>query len=743
MTIDSDFETWGGGNWTLTINGTDYSEAFQMADFTESINQPVEYKIDVQGIASDNTDISKGNIVKLEYSGSKAFKGRIVDSSVSSDLVITLEGVGMAFDLLRRTFTKNYNGSNTDTIVSEVVGSTTGVGTNTRLNSTDGAVDFRLDEEKKLGGINRLVGQYGGEWWVDEDNNNNDQLNVDTKRGGGSAIKTFRTSGTQKNAAVAEKNTSAGSGDYDGVVVKGYGDGDDQIKATSGAVGDEDEVLVYTDKTITSSGQAQDKADSLKSLRVDGDWTEITIVPADPNEIFTLGEVFTVDSSDADITSTNYRLVERNYTVDFQGEIEAELVLNNRPATVMDGGLAETREETKSQAEYMQGNRNTINESNSEISDDSSGTTLELNVPQRFVQDINNQDRTAQVRLDIDADDYKKILEASDVEANDGSTTDVFTEVDDFGDVDPVNTERRASTESNSAVADLISTEITASGGSSVIQSGEAIVSSTKTVSTYNTFTEMETISLNSTDTQGIFFSLYGREKDSEAVSNDQVWFRVEDESDSTKFPDSPGIPTPAGTEPDTGAAQAGPVTIFVPRNTSGKTFNIEMSMDDYSGSSSEEDWELYATYWTIGQHTHSLPDTPDGADRVTAYMADTQGDFINASRNSSQNTQSLPDTSTVTLGQLDNNDLVLTKQSSSADQVRVYVNGNEISQSPITNLGSDNLPQKSDIDITSDVKTPGFNTIEVRPEDSSNNTSGKAFVKANAIVDHKIDGER
>jgi len=407
MSIDSDYEDWGGGIWNLTLSGTDHSDAFQMAKFSEALNEPIQFELKVQGIDASNTDIDEGSIAELDFGGTKAFKGRIVDSETSSDLEINLEGMGMSFDLLRRTFTKNYTGSNTDTIVSEIEGSTMSIGTNTRLNGTDDTVDFRMDEESKLVGINRLVGQYGGEWWVDEDGGGNDQLNVDTQRGSGTSQKTYKVSGADKNAEVAKKNVSAGEGNYDGVVVKGYGDGDDQIKATAGNVGDEDEVLEYTDKRITSDRAAQDKADQLKAIKVDGDWTEIKIVPGDPNEILNVGDTVTIESSDADIASADFRIVERNYSVDFQGEIRAELVCNNRPATLYDGGLAETREETKSQTRNMQGARNVWGEKEATNATDADPLTLDFYVPPDVIDQANNN-RVEKVKLNYSASGYRK-----------------------------------------------------------------------------------------------------------------------------------------------------------------------------------------------------------------------------------------------------------------------------------------------------------------------------------------------
>lgn len=812
MTVDNDLETWGGGNWTLTINGTDYSNAFQKAQFQESLNEPVHWQIETQGIDANNTDVSKGNIVKLSYDGQKAFKGRIRNSKVSSDLKGELEGLGMAFDLLRRTFTKNYSGSNTDTVVSEVVGTTMNIGTNTRLNSTNNTVDFRMDEESKLGGINRLVGDYGGEWWVDEDSNGNDQLNVDTKRGGGSSVKTFRTSGNQKNAAVAEKNTSAGEGDYDGVVVKGYGDGDDQVKATAGATGDEDEVLVYTDKTILSDSQAQKKADELKTLRVDGNWTEITIVPGDPNELLEIGDVVTVDSADADISSTDYRIVERNYNIDFQGQLEAELVCNNRPATVFDGGLAKTREQTKSQTEYMQGNRNTINESNADVADKNEGTSLEFNIPQRFTQDVTGKERTAAVYLDLSVDNYKQLLNASDVTTIDDQTKVVDTTVNNFGDVETAITDKETFATSDMTIQDALGIENLVEGGRTN--------SIGYTISSEGTFETGDSFTTGSSDIQGIYVTI-------SVISNNDNRYTIPEPSDKTSLyreivdidgdgnneevatytnvdsntdliegailgadPDDntveflvPGEAADGGnykTElisfyarvedangnvffyPNDGSGQGLDIrswakmgaqgeiitdfNLFIPGNFKSSTVDLKFTnlSVGVSGNTDGESFTGYYTYYTIDKVR--TPNAQDGNENVSAYVAKNGSNF-DASVNADQGTESLPNTSTTTFGKLDSNDLVLTKKNTTADQVRVYLNGTEIDNSPIS-LSTGPPYTVEDIELTGDANAslnkPGFNSLEIVPENSADSTDdATSYVKGNVVVDHKIDSER
>jgi hypothetical protein len=133
--------------------------------------------------------------------------------------------------------------------------------------------------------------------------------------------------------------------------------------------------------------------------------------------------------------------------------------------------------------------------------------------------------------------------------------------------------------------------------------------------------------------------------------------------------------------------------------------------------------------------HKHEIPENNDGVDRVQAYTADTEGDDIDAGQDSNQYTDTVGGSSTTNINELDADDIILNTQNTDASQLTVKVNGTEVSGSPFSLSGKPSH-KKEDISITSEATTPGFNTVELIPDD-------KALVKGNVVVDHKIEGER
>jgi len=746
MTVDDDLETWGGGNWTLTINGTDYSNAFQKAEFQEGLNQPIHWQLDIQGLDSSNSDVSDGNIVELSYAGTKAFKGRIRNSESSSELSISLEGLGMAFDLLRRTFTNNWNGTDTNTIVTAVVGSTMNIGTNEQLNDSAGTVDFRMDEEQKLAGLNRLAGNYDGEWWVDEDGNGNDQFNMASQRGGGSSVKTFRTEGDQKNAEIATKNTSSGEGNYDGVVVKGYGDGNNQVKATAGSTGDEDEVLVHTDKTIVSEEQAQERADKMKSLRVDGGWTEIKVVPGDPNEILEVGDVVTVDSPDSDISSQDFRIVERNYNVDFQGEITAELICNNRPATIFDGDLAETKEQTKSESEYMQGSQNVW--SDKEVANCSNNEPLELDfyIPPD-VQDVVGKNRTASIKLNYSASGYRQSASSTTGTFTQNTSTNDEDRVDDTGQQDEQALDELNTVTVESGDQDQVGS--TEGGGASRISNSQVLDTGQEFVPQFSTFTEMVSNFFPATsETQAIIFNLWMERVGETTTDNYFMWLRVDDEGGGgTKFPHPAGQQTPimnfskgAGGSPSGDGSPVTPVvTIRVPVDAASREFSIDAAMDQ----NAEDSWKLHYTWYGEKPHDHQVtPVHLKSSSNIEApgsdgSFSDIRDQFVNNTSDTKDLTVASVTDNTANTVETIADDVAA---GNTAQEVQVEIDGTPRT-SDIYGGSFSGTNQDQQIDITDyltdssgDGKPDvGWHTVKIVPDQIS-------YMKSRVVLDHKKD---
>jgi len=321
-----DNEAYEGTEWEVTINGNDYTSNLELVEFRETINKPLEFTLKTSGISGGNTDVVKNKEVVVKYGG-ELFRGLIQQVDSGNNLEATIKGAGYASTLdgessKNDSTPEEYTDSNTDTIVSDLTGSFT-VGTNTRLNSNDNTVDFRANKTQ-LEDLNRLIGEYEGEWFVDA-NGGNPEFNVVQQRGGGSSVKTFSTvdgDNTSQTANAINRNVNTNEGDFDGVKVFGYGDGNDQIVATAGSVGKDNKVLIYTDKTIISQRQADQRATSLQNNHT-VEWEEIKIEPTDPNELFDCGDVVTVNDKATKIDGEDFRVVERFYKIDYRGNVSS------------------------------------------------------------------------------------------------------------------------------------------------------------------------------------------------------------------------------------------------------------------------------------------------------------------------------------------------------------------------------------------------------------------------------------
>ena len=774
-----------GTTWDVQIANFDVSRAVSSLEFEDAISQPGNFKID---LVVDPGDITGGDQVTISKEEVGAFNGVVTKPERSSQRDDVIKGGGAAELLSDIPINGEFLSTNTQSVVSSIFSqlSTTAieVGLNEELSDGNGNVDVRAEDEGALNLLNRVVLSHGGDWYVTYDSQNDVyKFNVVNEL----SNSTSRTFGDE---AIDElRDVQVVDEEYDAVVVKGYGDGDDQIIGEFPARNtwpDDPKILRYTDKTILSSEEANTTAENVYNEHTE--WRNIYLYPANENELLSLGDEVEIDDSATGVNAT-FRVVQRKLHVSFSSPAAIEYVLSDRPIGVLDEG-EDIREQTDSQTDYSQGNRNTINESNSDIANSSQGVEVDLNIPERFTQDATGEDRTAQVKLDYKIKDYKKIVEAENADAlaidnkADDQYTEVTQDIDDFGNVEKRFTGTGTGFGDNNQNRGNYTTE-DISGFANNIDAGSFEAGSYTDGGDYN---EADQVTLTSDSMQGVFItgqvlslnpgiSISQRYGDVYNINDDGnpddvVLFNdnpvagtldtvVNDDDNGygrsqyfriligmTKDTDGNGTDETEFFPGQTADRSTGdPIfmqpmlmadlrigatfSIFVPGDWSDADMRIWVDHFLSSGTDSE-DWEVLYNYYAIDRA--SVPDAEDAADTIQVYVQRSDDENFDIEDGSENTTNVASKNDTVSFNELPDDALVLDKEPTEATEAEIIVNGTTVSS------GTGNL-EETDFDITDDVNKPGSNTIEVRPTGGPNDS--KAEVKANVIVDHKLEGDR
>lgn len=740
--------------WGVVINGKDFSRQLELLEFEHQLNNPFQFTVRLSGV-DGSVKISENAEVALKRKGTVFFRGvaRQVEPKTENSLQLQAAGYPAA---LEGDISDKFKDTTVENATNSIVNNTTiesanpsGTGrtfqTSFNLSTTFNVSDFRANE-KQLGEVNRLLGEYDLEWYSTFDSNNNPVFNVteeliNTASGGGS-LDTLTTYGSEQTAEKVRHNVNSEKGSFDGVLVRGYGDGDDQITASAGNTGKDNRVLIYTDKTILSDSQAQQRADKLQELKT-VKWQEIEVDLTNPNRVFGIGDKLTVDAKDAKLND-DYRVVKTSYKIrPSRSEFEATLTLSNKPATFVDEFNRE-KNKSKSQTDFAQGNRNTINESNKDLADSNNSTTVDFFIPERFTKDDAGNDTTAQVKLDYSVQNYKKNFDASDSELVDSQTKVVSTEVTDFGDVAKTNTLPKLRDASNNGTsADVTKTDTTKNGGAAEDSSTDALDQSIFIPSN-----SVDSITAVTNDVisqeKALFYISLRVEPEREPIKGldrqalaPQIGINVKDRVDGTeevitRFPIYSTCLSPDGS------------TNWIPVNyevtlklPAVESFTIEKVIVSTGGSGLSG----LAHVERHGEqgHNHQLAESSKAAENVEAYLAkvDDDGDEqnIDASKNSVQTTSEVIDEDTTkTVSELQDNEILLSTETTQASNMDIIVNGSALQ----TESFSGSPPYSaSDINIPlNQLNIPGENTVELKPDST-------ALVKGNVIVDHKLAGER
>ena len=429
-------------DWQIELANFNVSRACQKLRFKDTISQPGEFNMELMVKPGD---IEENDNFLVFKNSETVFSGLVRRPENSSSREDRYQGQGPSALLKGVPINEEYKDTDTKTIVEDVFSQIStdriSVGVNEQLNSENNSVDARADDEGALNFLNRVIMSHGGEWNTTYNEESGDfEFNVYERLETDEPVKEFRGGDDESN--IRELNDKqVFDKEYDAVIVKGYGDGEDQVSAEFPARSqwpDDPMVLKHTDKTVFSEREAETKAENIYNEHVE--WRNIELVPANTNEVLNLGDLVSVDEDNTGI-SGEFRVVQRKLNIHFGQDNELKYILSDRPINMIEE-ITDVQEQTKSETDYSQGNRNTLNENNDDIATPDKGLELEFNIPQNITEDLKGEDSVAKVLLDYKVKDYKKVVPAGDdpTELVDSQTTGVVASVDDYGNVQKTQT---------------------------------------------------------------------------------------------------------------------------------------------------------------------------------------------------------------------------------------------------------------------------------------------------------------
>lgn len=407
---ESDIKEAGGLEWNVDLSTYDMSSATRRLFFQDSISQSGEFELD---IVVNPGEINGGDALKVSKDGIGAFYGVVTRPESSSQGGDKISGGGASELLRSKPITAEYIDFSSVDVVNDVFSqvSTPGirVGQNEELTSGSGSVDARAEDEGALTFLNRVVQSHGGEWYVSYDSGDGVfEFNVVQKLESGSVQKTFTENNTREI-----KDTPVVDETYDAVVVRGYGDGEDQVRGvypSRDSWPSDPRVLSYTDKTILSEEEATTTAENVYDKH--SEWRSIYVYPSNMQELLKLGDKVQVNESRSGVDG-EFRVVARRLNLDFREESEIEYVLSDKPLGIIDEA-EDVKEQTKSETDYEQGAKNKYSDKQSDQANSQNPLRLEINIPED-VEDSSGKNRVKSLNLNYTLKDFRQYLDSDEI----------------------------------------------------------------------------------------------------------------------------------------------------------------------------------------------------------------------------------------------------------------------------------------------------------------------------------------
>lgn len=257
--------------WNVKLGSKDLKGNIDYFETEFAINQPSKVNVKLSGVQRFNTDLVQGKELVLEKEGFEMFRGVVQQAENKTGGKSFLQVAGYSKELQGKNdkvFKPADSATATEIINFLVDGYTvqsTGktFSTSFDLPTTINVEEFRV-KETAIKDLNRLASEYGLEWYVTFDGSNNPVLNVDTTltntASDGTPVGKFTTEGPEPNAREIKQNTNKDKGDFKAAVVRGAGDGDDQITASA-----ERAEIISSDKTDDTFTVKEDKTAVINS----------------------------------------------------------------------------------------------------------------------------------------------------------------------------------------------------------------------------------------------------------------------------------------------------------------------------------------------------------------------------------------------------------------------------------------------------------------------------------------------
>lgn len=400
-------------DWQIELANFNVSRACQKLRFKDTISQPGEFNIELM---AKPADIEENDNFLVFKNSETVFSGLVRRPENSSSREDRYQGQGPSAFLKGVPITEEYKNADTDTIVDDVFSQIStdriSVGVNEQLNSENASVDVRADDEGALNFLNRVIMSHGGEWNTTYNDESGDfEFNVYERLETAEPVKEFRGGNDESN--IRELNDKkVFDKEYDAVIVKGYGDGDDQVSAEFPARSqwpDDPEVLKHTDKTVFSEREAETKAENIYNDHLE--WRNIELVPANNNEVLNLGDLVSINEDNTGI-SGEFRVVQRKLNLNFGQDNEIKYVLSDRPINMVEE-ITDVQEQTKSETDYMQGSRNVWGEKETANSSSVSPLEIDFEVPSD-VLDKSGSNKISNVYLNYACEPFRQSAGVND-----------------------------------------------------------------------------------------------------------------------------------------------------------------------------------------------------------------------------------------------------------------------------------------------------------------------------------------